>query len=133
MLFLDNLQTIIQERNMKNRQLAPLFHLLFPLYLFVTLIFMFENIQSSFWCGPPFAPFWSVKYLNFGQKLPIPTTHHTFVEWKHPEVTKNPYYVLSPECSHKKVSAHGLILLVLQMQSHEFFMETTPLFFIYLS
>ena len=58
-----------------------------------------------------FGPFWSVKYLNFGQKLPIRTTHHTFLESRHPEVTKNQYYVLSPEWRQKKVWAHGLHLL----------------------
>ena len=39
--------------------------------LFVTFIFIFENSQNSFWCGPPVGPFWSVKYLTFGQKLPV--------------------------------------------------------------
>ena len=29
------------------------------------------------------------------------TTHHTFLESRHPEVTKNTYYVLSPEGSQK--------------------------------
>ena len=52
---------------------------------------------------PLFGPFWSVKYLNFGQKLPIQTTHHTFIESRHSEVTKNPYYVLSPEWGQTKV------------------------------
>ena len=56
----------------------------------------------------PFSPFWSVKYLHFGQKLPIQPTNHTFLERRHPEITKNPYYVLSPEWSQKKVSAQGL-------------------------
>ena len=56
---------------------------------------------------PPSGPFWSVKYLNFGQKLPIRTARHTSLESRHPEVTKNPY-VLSPEWNQKKVSAHGL-------------------------
>ena len=37
----------------------------------------------------------------FGQKLPIQTTNHTFLESRHPEVTKNPYYVLFPEWSQK--------------------------------
>ena len=37
----------------------------------IAFIFVFENSQSSFLCVPPFGPFWSVKYLNFGQKLPI--------------------------------------------------------------
>ena len=31
--------------------------------------------------------------FNFGQKLPLRTAHHTFLESKQPEVTKNPYYV----------------------------------------
>ena len=35
-----------------------------------------ENSQNSFLCGP----FWSVKYFIFGQKLPIQTAHHTFLE-----------------------------------------------------
>ena len=33
----------------------------------------------------------------------IRTAHHTFLENSHPEVTKNPYYVLSPEGSQKKL------------------------------
>ena len=45
--------------------------------------------------SPPFGSFWSVKYLNFEQKLLIRTNHPTFLENRHPEVTKNPYYVLS--------------------------------------
>ena len=64
--------------------------------------FLFETSQNSFSCGPLFGLFWSVKYLNFGQKLTIRTTHDTFLESRHPEVTKNPYYVSSPEGSQKK-------------------------------
>ena len=56
----------------------------------------------------PFRPFWSVKYLNFGQKLPIWTTHHTFIENEHPEIAKNRYYVLPPKWSQKKASTRGL-------------------------
>ena len=55
----------------------------------------------------PFGPFWSVKYLSFGQELGIRTAHHTFLESRYPEVT-NLYYILSPEGSQEKVSAHGL-------------------------
>ena len=62
--------------------------------------------------GESFGPFWSVKYLNFGKKLPIRTTHHTFLEGGHPKVTKNPSYVLSPEGSQERVSAHGLFYSV---------------------
>ena len=46
----------------------PIFHLLLLLYLFVTFISEFENTQYSFSCGPPFVPFWSVKYLYFSPK-----------------------------------------------------------------
>ena len=93
---------------MKTSQITPFFHLLFPLELFVTFIFVFENSQNSFSCGHPFGPFRSVKHLNFGRKLPIQKTHHTFVENRHPEVTKNPCYVFPLKVSQKKVSAHGL-------------------------
>ena len=55
-------------------------------HLISAFIFLFENIQNLFSCGPLFSPFWSVKYLNFWQRLPIRTTHHTFLEHKHPEV-----------------------------------------------
>ena len=108
--FLDNLRTITQKGNMDTRQMILFFHLLFPLELFVTFIFVFENSQKSFSCDPLFRPFWSVKWLNFSQKLPFRTAHHTFLESRHPEVTKNPYYVLSPKGSQKKESAHGLFL-----------------------
>ena len=56
----------------------------------------------------PFGPYWSVKYLNFGRKLLIRPAHHIFPESRNPEVTKNPYYVLFPNWSQKKVSDHGL-------------------------
>ena len=57
-------------------------------------------------CSSHFGQLWSVKYLNFEQKLPIQTAHCTFLESRHTEVIKNPYYVFSPDGSQKKVSAH---------------------------
>ena len=36
----------------------------------------------------PFGLFWSIKYLNFEQKLSIWTAHHIFLESRQPEVTK---------------------------------------------
>ena len=33
--------------------------------------------------------------MIFAQKLLIPTAHHTFLESRHPKVTKNLYYILS--------------------------------------
>ena len=81
--------------------------------LFLTLIFIFENDQNSFSPPPPLpiSPLWSivVKYFNFEQKLPIGTVHHIFLESRHPEVTKNSYYVLYPKGRQKKVSANRLI------------------------
>ena len=38
----------------------------------------------------------------FGQKLPIRTTRHTFLESRQPEATKKPYYILSSEWSQKR-------------------------------
>ena len=58
------------------------------------------------------------KYLSFGQKLPIWTAHHTFLESRHPEVTKYSYYNLAPEGSQKKVPAHGLRVEI-EWTSHE--------------
>ena len=75
--------------------------------LTVTSIFLFENGQNPFCCGPSFVPFWSVKYINFGQKLPIRTAHQFFLESRHPEITKNPYCFV-PRVQPKKGSGHGL-------------------------
>ena len=36
-----------------------------------------------------FGLFWSVKYFNFEQKLPIRTGHYIFLESRHSEVTIN--------------------------------------------
>ena len=77
---------------------------------------------------PPFL--WSILvYISFGQKLPIRTAHHTFLESRHPEVNKNPYYILFPEGSQKKSSAHVLILGVREskcMEIQKFCSSTKP-------
>ena len=78
---------------METRQMTPFFTSTFSA---LTVCNVFENIQCLFSCDPPFGPFWSVKHHNIGQKLPIRTAHYTFLESRHREVTKNPYYVLSP-------------------------------------
>ena len=82
----------------------------------VIFVFLFENSQNSYSCGPPFGPLWSGKYHNLGQKLAILTAHHTFLESRHSEVTKNPYFVLSPRGSQKKVSTHGITLENVKLQ-----------------
>ena len=86
---------------MKTREMISFFYLHLPLQLSVTFIVVFENSQNSFSCGLPFGPFWFVKYLNFGQDLPIWTAHHTFLKNKYPEITKNLYYLLFLEGSQK--------------------------------
>ena len=50
-------------------------------------------------------PFWSLKYLNFGQKLPIRTAFHTFLILKLLKI----YVRFCLKGSRKKVSAHRLI------------------------
>ena len=62
--------------------------------------------------GPSFSSFWSVKQLNFEQNLLIRTAHHTFLESKHLDVTKNPYYILFLVGRQKKASAHGLYVII---------------------
>ena len=39
------------------------------------------------------------------------TVHHTFLERRHPEVTKEPYYVLSPEGSQQKGTSSWAIMI----------------------
>ena len=73
---------------METRQMTPFLSTFSA--LFVTFIFIFENGQDSFSYGLPFGLFWSLKCLNFGQKLSIRTAHHIFLESRHSEVTKNP-------------------------------------------
>ena len=63
---LSNLRTITQEGKKETRQITPFIHLLFEFWLFLIFILVFEKHQNSFSCGPPFCPFWSAKYLNFG-------------------------------------------------------------------
>ena len=45
----------------------------------------------------------TVYNIHFGQKLPIWTTHHTFLDSRHPEVTRGPL-----RRAKKKLLAHGL-------------------------
>ena len=46
-------------------------------------------------------PLWSIR-----------TAHHAFLESRHTEVNKNLYYILSPKGCQKKISAHGVMLVV---------------------
>ena len=95
---------------MKTRKITPFFSSTFSALTVCDIHFLFENSLNLFSCGPSFGSFWSVKYLNFEQKLPIRTAHNTFLESRQSEITKNLYYALPPEWSPKKVSTHGLLL-----------------------
>ena len=56
---------------------------------------------------------WSIlvyKISQFWQKATDPDSPRASLERRHPDVTKNPSYVLSPKGSQKKVSAHGLLI-----------------------
>ena len=97
-LFSDNLKTITPDGNIKTRQITPFF-----------IYFSRSNCNIHFWiwkyskllsCGPPFGPFWSVKYLNFWPKATDLDRSPYFPESRHPEVTKNLYYVL-PTCQNQ--------------------------------
>ena len=45
-------------------------------------------VKSHFLVVVPFGLFWSVKCLNFEQKLPIRAPHHIFLESRQSEATK---------------------------------------------
>ena len=121
MHFLDNIRTITQKGSTETRQMTSFF------YQFVIFIFLFENGLNLFSCGSFFGLFWSAKYLNFQQKLPIWTTHHICLESRQPEVIKVHIMFCPPRGAKKKVSSYGLIPVVLsclyplfQIQSHTF-------------
>ena len=75
--FFDNFRTMTHKENMETGQMTPFFSSTFSAQTFCNISFVFENSQNSFSCCPPFDPFWSGKYLNFGQNLLIQTVHHT--------------------------------------------------------
>ena len=85
------------------RQMTPFLFIYFlgSNCLYYSFLYL-KIVKIRFWCCPPFGPFWSVKYLNSGQKLPIRITRHAFLESWHPEVTYNPYYLLSPKWRQEK-------------------------------
>ena len=48
--------------------------------IFLHSFLYLKIVEIYFPVAPSFGPFWSVKYFNFEQKLPIRTAHHTFLE-----------------------------------------------------
>ena len=106
----ESVRTLTREENKKPKQMTRPF-CLFERYLFVTLILLFKISQNSFSCASNGGSLWSGIYLNFGQKLTALT--HAFLERRHPMGNLNPFYVLSTETSHKKLSAHGLNMTII--------------------
>ena len=95
---------------METRQMVRLFSsAVSPLILFNIHFYIWKWLKFIF-VWSQFGLFWSIKYLNFGQMLPIPTAHDTFLGRRHTEVTKTPNYVLYPKGSQKKTSAHGPLI-----------------------
>ena len=91
---------------MEDSQLTPFFSSTFSA-LFITFLYL-KIAKIHFLVIPPLVHVDLKKYLNFGQKLLIRTAHHTLLESRHPQVTKNPYYILAPVVGQKKVSVFGL-------------------------
>ena len=103
--FLDNLRTATQQGNMVARQMTSFFSSTFS-------VLTVCNIHFCIWKQPRFifmcsAPLWSIlvckKHQFWAKATIIRTAHHTFLKTRHPEVNKNPYYILSPEGSQKKL------------------------------
>ena len=67
------------EGNMETKQMTPFFSSTFSALTVFNFISEFKNTQNSFSCGQ----FWSAKNLW------IWAAHHTFLESRHPEVSKN--------------------------------------------
>ena len=89
--FSENLKTTTFR---KTRQIIPFFSSTFSA-LFVTFISEFEIPKIHFHVVPSLVHhgLWNISI--FGQKQPIRTAHQTFLESRHPKVTKNLYYALS--------------------------------------
>ena len=90
-----------------NQRNSPIFSSTFSALTVCKIHFYIWQWSKFIFMWSPFNLFWSVKYLNFGQKLPIRTAHHTFIESRHPKITKNPYYVFSPKGAKKMYQVMG--------------------------
>ena len=80
----------------------------FFIYFFLSScnnLFLYLKIVKIHFYFLSYDPFWSLKYLNFGQKLPIWIASHTFLTLRLLKI----YVMFCPQGSRKKVSAHGLL------------------------
>ena len=104
MHFLDNLRTIIQERNTETRKMIPSFLSTFSALTVCNIHFYIWKWSKFIFLWGPFGLFWSAKYLNFEQMPPIPTAHHIFLESRQSEVTKIHIIFCPPSGARKGIS-----------------------------
>ena len=69
MHYFGNLRTITWEGIKETRQTTPFFSSTFWVLTVCDIHFCIEKCQNSFSWSPPFGPFWSAKYLNFGGEI----------------------------------------------------------------
>ena len=105
--FFDNLRTITEEANMEARQMTAFFsptssaltvyNINFCTWKYSKFIFMCSPLWSILVCCESVAFRQKLRYFTsiFDGKLPVQTADHTSLESRHPELTKNPYYVMS--------------------------------------
>ena len=91
MHFLDNLKTITQEENMETRQMTLFFSSTFSDLTVCNIHFWIWKYSKFIFM---WSPLWFILVCKIPPRLPIQTAHHTFLESRHPEVTKNLYYAL---------------------------------------
>ena len=106
--FFDNLRTITEEANMEARQMTAFFsptssaltvyNINFCTWKYSKFIFMCSPLWSILVCCESVAFRQKLRYFTsiFDGKLPVQTADHTSLESRHPELTKNPYYVVHP-------------------------------------
>ena len=104
-MYFDHLGTITPVWNTKTRQITPFFIYFFRsncnnllLYLKKVEIYLYFDCLSH-------DPFWSLKYLNFGKKLPIRTASYTFLALRLLKI----YVMFCPQGSRKKLSVKKLV------------------------
>ena len=118
--FLNNFRIITQERNMKTIQRIPSFSSSFSTLLFysiVTFISGFENTLNSF-SNSLLRSILVCKLPIFLQKILIWTAHHTFPESRHPEVTKDQYYVLFTHCRKIPIFLGSSLWTILEVEEN---------------
>ena len=107
--FFDNLRIITQDGYMETTQMIPLFfHLLFSMETKQMASFFSSTSSVLHVCNIYFSEFENTQ--KFLIKATDSDVHHIFLESRHPEVTKNLYYVL-PTCQSQRTIFFKLQLM----------------------